>query len=189
MATSTVNERALASSLTQRLTSHIVASGGITTISAPATGEPLATLLTSTADDVRIAYDRARAAQAAWAALPVKERIKPFLKLSKAITKRRAEILDIVQLETGKARKHAFEEVMDVALCSLYYAREAPGLLKPRRRQGMVPLFTRVSERRQPKGVVGLISPWNYPLALGVTDIVPALLAGNAVVHKPDTQT
>ncbi|MGH3389850.1 MAG: succinic semialdehyde dehydrogenase, partial [Actinomadura sp.] len=42
---------------------------------------------------------------------------------------------------------------------------------------------------RQPKGVVGLISPWNYPLALGVTDIVPALLAGNAVVHKPDTQT
>jgi aldehyde dehydrogenase (NAD+)/succinate-semialdehyde dehydrogenase/glutarate-semialdehyde dehydrogenase len=189
MATSTVNERALASSLIQRLTSHIVSSGGITTISAPATGEPLATLLTSTADDVRAAYDRARAAQAAWAALPVKERVKPFLRLSKAIVSRRSEILDIVQLETGKARKHAFEEVMDVALCSLYYAREAPGLLKSHRRQGMVPMFTRVSERRQPKGVVGLISPWNYPLALGVTDIVPALIAGNAVVHKPDTQT
>jgi succinate-semialdehyde dehydrogenase / glutarate-semialdehyde dehydrogenase len=189
MASSKVSERALASSLVQRLTSHIVSSGGVTTISAPATGEPLATLLTSTADDVRTAYDRARAAQVAWAARPVKERIEPFLQLAKVITKRRAEILDIVQLETGKARKHAFDEVMDVALCSLYYAREAPALLKPHRRKGIVPLLTRVSERRQPKGVVGLISPWNYPLALGVTDIVPALIAGNAVVHKPDTQT
>src|SRR4051794_13153447 len=123
MATSTLNERALAPGLIQRLTSHICASGDTITIPAPATGEPLATLPMSTAGDVHTAYDRAGAAQAAWAALPVKERVKPFMRLSRAVTKRRAEILDIVQLETGKARKHAFEEVMDVALCSLYYGR------------------------------------------------------------------
>src|SRR5207249_3389038 len=99
---------------------------------------------------------------------------------------RRAEILDIVQLETGKARRHALEEVLDVAGCALYYARRAPRLLAPKHRQGAFPLATRVREHRRPKGVVGLISPWNYPLSLGVTDVVPALLAGNAVVHKPD---
>jgi succinate-semialdehyde dehydrogenase/glutarate-semialdehyde dehydrogenase len=52
-----------------------------------------------------------------------------------------------------------------------------------------MPAATRVIEFRHPKGVVGVISPWNYPLALGLTDAVPALLAGNTVVHKPDTQT
>ena len=76
-----------------------------------------------------------------------------------------------------------------MALCSLYYARRAPGLLKPRRRQGMMPGVTRVQELRHPKGVVALIAPWNYPFALGASDIAPALMAGNAVIHKPDTQT
>ncbi|NUR91803.1 MAG: succinate-semialdehyde dehydrogenase (NADP(+)), partial [Nonomuraea sp.] len=138
---------------------------------------------------VREAYAKARLAQAEWARRPAAERARPFLRLHDAILDRRDEILDIVQDETGKARKHAFEEVLDVAGCSLYYARRAPGLLAPRRRQGIFPVATRVSELRQPKGVVALISPWNYPLSLGVTDAVPALMAGNALVHKPDTQT
>ncbi len=52
-----------------------------------------------------------------------------------------------------------------------------------------MPGLTRVQELRHPKGVVALISPWNYPFALGASDIAPALMAGNAVIHKPDTQT
>jgi succinate-semialdehyde dehydrogenase/glutarate-semialdehyde dehydrogenase len=190
MATPRVPEQAPATARIERLASRIVSSGGgTTTITAPFTGEPLAELRVTTADDVRLAYDRARAAQEAWAALPVRERAKPFLRLVDAAVDRREEILDIVQLETGKARRHAFEEVLDVSLCSLYYARRASRLLKARRRQGIIPGLTRAYELRRPKGVVGLISPWNYPLSLGVTDIVPALIAGNAVVHKPDTQT
>ena len=51
------------------------------------------------------------------------------------------------------------------------------------------PVLTKVTENRIPKGVVGIITPWNYPLALAVSDVIPALVAGNAVVHKPDTQT
>jgi aldehyde dehydrogenase (NAD+)/succinate-semialdehyde dehydrogenase/glutarate-semialdehyde dehydrogenase len=78
---------------------------------------------------------------------------------------------------------------MDAAGCALYYARRAPGLLRPHRRQGLIPLATRTVELRRPKGVVALISPWNYPLALTAPDATPALLAGNAIVHKPDTQT
>ncbi|MER6513079.1 succinic semialdehyde dehydrogenase [Nonomuraea sp. NPDC001636] len=168
---------------------HVTSSGKTREITAPFTGEPLAELPISTADDVRLAYERARAAQAEWAARPAAARARPFLLLHDAILDRRDEILDIVQNETGKARKHAFEEVLDVAGCSLYYARRASGLLAPRTRKGIFPGATRVTELRQPKGVVALISPWNYPLSLGVTDAVPALLAGNALVHKPDTQT
>ena len=136
-----------------------------------------------------IAYDRARAAQREWARLRPSERVRPFLRLHDLVLGRQQEILDILQLETGKARWTAFEEVIDVAGCSLYYARHAPELLRPRRRAGALPLATRVTELRHPKGVAALITPWNYPLALGATDAIPALLAGNAVVAKPDTQT
>ncbi|MEW2355151.1 succinic semialdehyde dehydrogenase [Spirillospora sp. NPDC029432] len=195
MASPTVPARGAAAhslpqALIERLTSHIVAGGGqTTTIPTPFTGEDLATVPLSSADDVRRAHERAREAQRAWARLPVSERVKPFLRLADALVERRAEILDIIQIETGKARRHALEEFLDVALCSLYYARRASGLLKPKRRQGMMPGLTRVQELRHPKGVVALIAPWNYPFALGASDIAPALMAGNAVIHKPDTQT
>jgi aldehyde dehydrogenase (NAD+)/succinate-semialdehyde dehydrogenase/glutarate-semialdehyde dehydrogenase len=168
---------------------HVTSSGKTREITAPFTGEVLAELPIAGPGDVRAAYERARAAQAEWAARPAAARARPFLLLHDAILDRRDEILDIVQNETGKARKHAFEEVLDVAGCSLYYARRAPALLAPDGRKGIFPVATRVTELRRPKGVVALISPWNYPLSLGVTDAVPALLAGNAIVHKPDTQT
>ncbi|GAA2215390.1 succinic semialdehyde dehydrogenase [Nonomuraea monospora] len=168
---------------------QVTSSGRTQCVIAPFTGETLAELPISDAEDIRAAYGRARAAQAEWAARSPAERARPFLLLHDAILDRRDEILDLVQNETGKARKHAFEEVLDVAGCSLHYARRAPRLLAPRPRKGIFPAATRVTELRRPKGVVALISPWNYPLALGVTDAVPALLAGNAIVHKPDTQT
>ncbi|MEU5995947.1 succinic semialdehyde dehydrogenase [Spirillospora sp. NPDC047418] len=180
----------LSQTLIERLTARVVSDGSDSaTIPSPFTGEPLATVPLSSADDVRKAHERAREAQRAWAALPAGERVKPFLRLADALVDRRAEILDVIQLETGKARRHAMEEFLDVALCSLYYARRAPKLLKPKRRQGMMPGLTRVQELRHPKGVVSLIAPWNYPFALGASDIAPALMAGNAVIQKPDTQT
>ncbi|MEU8003034.1 succinic semialdehyde dehydrogenase [Catellatospora sp. NPDC049111] len=156
---------------------------------APLTGEPLPPVRQSTADDVALAYERARAAQSGWAALPARERARPVRRFAALLLRRQDEILDLVQRETGKARLHAHEEVLDAALVSTYYARRAPRLLRPRRRGGALPLLTYAVEVRHPLGVVGVITPWNYPLALAVTDIVPALLAGNAVVHKPDTQT
>ncbi|MDI9582054.1 MAG: succinic semialdehyde dehydrogenase [Thermobispora sp.] len=172
-----------------RIIGHVTSEGKTQEIIAPFTGRPLAEIPISTAADVRAAYATAREAQRAWAALPVEERVRPFLRLHDAILDRREELLDIVQWETGKARRHAYEEVLDVVGCTLYYARRAPRLLAPRRRQGIFPLATRTTELRHPKGTVAVITPWNYPLSLGVTDVVPALLAGNTVVHKPDTQT
>ncbi|WP_061299637.1 succinic semialdehyde dehydrogenase [Herbidospora cretacea] len=175
--------------LLDRLLRHVTSEGKTRTVVTPFTGEPLAEVPISSAEDVRLAHQKAREAQEAWAELPVKDRIKPFERLHDAIFDRRAEILDIVQWETGKARRHAYEEVLDVAASGLHYVRKAPGLLAPHARRGPFPLATRTVEVRHPRGVVALISPWNYPLSLGVSDVVPALMAGNAVVHKPDTQT
>ncbi len=192
MSTETAPARAGAtidSALAARLTSRVAGHGGTVTTIAPFTGEPLAKLPVSSPDDVAAAYKAAREAQRSWARLRPSERARPFLRLHDLVLARQREILDILQLETGKARWAAFEEVIDVAGCSLYYARHAPDLLRPRRRAGALPVATRVIERRHPKGVAGLITPWNYPLSLGATDAIPALLAGNAVVAKPDTQT
>ena len=102
---------------------------------------------------------------------------------------RQDEILDLIQLESGKARKHAFEEVLDVAIVARYYANTAERHLRPRRRRGALPLLTAAYEHHHPLGVVGIIAPWNYPLTLSVSDAMPALVAGNAVVIKPDSQT
>ena len=159
------------------------------TIRAPFTGEVLVELPQSTPGDVQVAFETARAAQQEWARRSVAERAEVFRRFHDLILDRQAQALDIVQAENGKARKHAFEEVADVANTVRYYTRVAAGHLRPRRRQGAFPVLTRTFEYRHPKGVVGIISPWNYPLTLAVSDAVPAFLAGNGVVLKPDNQT
>ncbi len=156
---------------------------------APFTGAPAASLPLSTPADVEAAVARARVAQRSWAQRSVRDRAAVLLRLHDLVLERQGEGIDILQTETGKARLHAYEEVADVAINCRWYARKGAGLLAERRRPGMVPVLTQVREVRHPKGVVGVIAPWNYPLTLAVSDSVPALLAGNAVVLKPDNQT
>ncbi|HUJ64525.1 MAG TPA: succinic semialdehyde dehydrogenase [Acidimicrobiales bacterium] len=155
----------------------------------PASDEQLGQVPRCTPADVVSAAARARAAQPAWADVPVTERTEILLRFATLVLARQEEILDLIQLESGKARRHAFEEIIDVAQVGRYYARTAPRLLRPQRKAGAIPGLTRTCEYHHPKGVVGIISPWNYPLTLGVTDALPALVAGNAVVAKPDQQT
>jgi succinate-semialdehyde dehydrogenase/glutarate-semialdehyde dehydrogenase len=140
-------------------------------------------------DDVRDAFDRARAARAEWADRPLSERIAVFEEFHGRVLDEQSSLLDVVQAETGKARLDAHEEAVDVAATARYYANHARSYLASRRRTGAVPLLTRTTEHRKPVGVVGVISPWNYPLTLSISDAVPALLAGNAVVCKPDEGT
>ena len=172
------------------LASAVVATSGDTvTTRAPFDGEPVADLPVSTEADVGTAFARARAAQAAWAGRPLGDRARVLLRLHDLVLARQDEVLDLVQRETGKARRHVFEEVVDVALNARHYARTARRDLRPAHRSGLLPVLSQVHELRHPKGVVGIVSPWNYPLTLAVSDALPALVAGNAVVHKPDTQT
>jgi succinate-semialdehyde dehydrogenase/glutarate-semialdehyde dehydrogenase len=139
--------------------------------------------------DAAAAVAAAAAAQAAWAERPIDERAALLLRFHDLLIANAREILDIIQLETGKARRHAFEELEDVAIQARYYAHSAAGHLRPRRRQGALPLLTRTTELHHPRGVIGIIAPWNYPLSLSIGDAIPALLAGNGVVLKPDAQT
>jgi succinate-semialdehyde dehydrogenase/glutarate-semialdehyde dehydrogenase len=158
-------------------------------VHAPATGRLLGTVPKGTAADVREAVRRARKAQEDWFHRTVAERAEPILRFHDLVIERQDEVLDLIQLESGKARKHAFEEVADTAIVARYYAHHADDLLAPQRRQGALPGITVAWEHHHPVGVVGIIAPWNYPLSLAVTDAIPALLAGNGVVLKPDRQT
>ncbi|MCZ7417145.1 MULTISPECIES: succinic semialdehyde dehydrogenase [unclassified Streptomyces] len=174
--------------LLARLTRDVRGSGR-TASHTPLTGDRLAELPESTPEDVATAFERARAAQRAWAARPVRERAAVLLRFHDSLLRRQAEVLDLIQLETGKARLHAHEEIQAVCLAARHYGRKAPAYLAPKRHAGAVPLLTRTRQLRQPRGVVGMISPWNYPLELSVGDALPAFAAGNAVVMKPDTET
>lgn len=158
-------------------------------VSAPADGRRLGTVPTCTPADVRAAVERARTAAADWADRPVAERAERLRAVGHTLLDRRGDLLDCVCAETGKSRRDAVEEVYDAAETARYYADEGPGMLRTRRRAGMLPLLTRTTEAVEPLGVVGFITPWNYPLSLVLADALPALLAGNAAVVKADERT
>ncbi len=181
---------ALPRELVGRLLAHAVAGGsGSVPIHAPATGVKIADLPQSSTADIETAFATARTAQHSWARVPVRERVAVLRRFHDLVLAEQGAILDIVQIEAGKSRVHAFDEVGDVAVNARYYAAAAPRLLASRSPRGVLPVLTQVEVRNRPKGVVAVISPWNYPLALAASDALPALMAGNAVVARPDNQT
>ncbi len=174
----------------RRLTRLVCASGtGTARVVSPLTGQPIGDVPQSTPADVEEAFRRARRAQVAWARTSVGERAERMRRLHDLVLDRQDEIMDLICWESGKARKHAFDEPLHIALTARHYARAAADHLAPRRVQGVVPGLTRVEVTQVPKGVVGIISPWNYPFTMALCDGLPALMAGNAVVAKPDAQT
>ena len=155
----------------------------------PFTGGPLGSVPKCTPDDVERAFARAREVQKKWRKTSFAERKAILLRYHDMVLQREDEILDLLQLEGGKARRSAFEELLDSAIVSRYYANTAEKHLRTHKRAGALPVLTQTWEYRHPVGVIGLIAPWNYPLALSISDAVPALAAGNGVVMKPDSQT
>jgi succinate-semialdehyde dehydrogenase/glutarate-semialdehyde dehydrogenase len=181
----------LDAALVERLAGLVTAAPGRPrqTSYAPFDGAVVGEVPTCTAEDVQEAQRRARVAQREWAARPLAERCAVMLRYHDLVLDRQEQVLDVAQVETGKARVSAFEELADVAMTARYYAHTAARHLRPVRRRGALPALTRAVEHHHPKGLVGVISPWNYPLTLAVSDAIPALLAGNGIVLKPDAQT
>ena len=155
---------------------------------APFTAGLLPAVPQSTPADVRDAAVRARKAQAAWAAAPLAERIRPLLRLAELVLKETDRLVDVVQWETGKSRVHASIELLGLPAVTAHYARNAAGYLAEESATSGTPGLVRTRVAHRPKGLVGVIAPWNYPLFLAVGDVVPALIAGNAVVSKADSQ-
>jgi succinate-semialdehyde dehydrogenase/glutarate-semialdehyde dehydrogenase len=156
---------------------------------APFTGRAIAELPRGTEEDVALACERARAVQPHWAARSVRRRARVLLDFHDLVLDRRNEGQDLIQLESGKARLDALNEILDTALVARHYGVHAERYLRTRRRPGAIPGLTTTYEVRHPVGVVGVIAPWNFPLILGITDALAALAAGNAVVIRPDEQS
>jgi len=173
------------------LLAHAVVSAGAATRTAhaPFTGGPVAALPQSTPEDVARAARTARSAQRRWAARPLRERTAVLERVHDLVLERQSDVLDLIQIETGKARGSAFEEVADIANLARHYAVRARRYLASRSEPGAFSVLTSARVVRHPVGVVGVVAPWNYPLSLTLGDALPALVAGNAVIVRPDPQT
>jgi acyl-CoA reductase-like NAD-dependent aldehyde dehydrogenase len=166
----------------------VATSGEHARATAPFTGAALPGVPQSTAADVAAAAARARAAQASWAALPVADRVRPLVRLAELVLKEKDRLVDVVQWETGKSRVHASIELLGLPAVTAHYASHAAGYLAEASARSGTPGLVRTRVAHRPKRLVGVIAPWNYPIFLAVGDVIPALVAGNAVVSKADSQ-
>ena len=156
---------------------------------APFTGEAFAAAPESTPEDVERAVADARDAQSRWAARGFDARTAVLERFHDLVLDHREELMDVMQLETGKSRGDAYVEVMDVAMTARYYATRVADQLASERRRAALPGLSTARVHYDPVGVVGVIAPWNYPLTLAIGDAIPALLAGNSVALKPAEET
>jgi acyl-CoA reductase-like NAD-dependent aldehyde dehydrogenase len=163
-----------------------------TTSHDPATGEELGHVAEDSAADIQRAVAIARQAQPRWAALPVRLRAQALLRVRDAIVRESDELAEIISRDSGKTRTDAItDEILPSAAAADYYAKNAKRFLADKRLKPGLALLAYKSSRivRVPVGVVGIISPWNYPFAIPFSEVAMALVAGNAVVLKVATQT
>ncbi|AUM69920.1 benzaldehyde dehydrogenase [Pseudomonas fluorescens] len=164
----------------------VPASGPLQSIIEPATGEVMMRSATADAADIAKASRDAALAQPAWAALGPRQRAAIFRKAADVAEQAFEELALYVARETGAALFKGQHEVRE----AIVLLHQAAGLLSQAHGVVLPSEAGRLSyARRQPHGVVGVISPFNFPLVLSMRSVAPALAAGNAVVLKPDPQT
>jgi succinate-semialdehyde dehydrogenase/glutarate-semialdehyde dehydrogenase len=158
----------------------------------PATGAVLRELECASDGEVHAAVGRARVAQVAWAQTGIRERIAVLREFQRRLLEKKSEIAEAITREAGKPVAEALTtEVLVVLDAARFLIENAYRLL----RDEPVPhgnLATKLKSGRlvrEPYGVVGIISPWNYPFSIPATETLAALVAGNAVVLKPSEFT
>jgi succinate-semialdehyde dehydrogenase/glutarate-semialdehyde dehydrogenase len=161
--------------------------GGRLAVEDPATGEPLCEIADATAEDALAALAAADAAQAAWAATAPRERSDILRRAFELIVERTDELAMLMSLEMGKALVEARAEVAYANDFLRWFSEEA---VRIRGSYGVSPNGrARLLTLRQPVGPCLLITPWNFPLAMGTRKIGPAIAAGCTMVVKPAKQT
>jgi len=163
-------------------------SGGRTEATSPATGETIGSVPQGTRDDARRAIAAANAAAREWAGRSAFERAAAMERVAGIIEERRDELAHTLTLDQGKPlRSESYAEVDEL----IEYWRMAAG--DARRLEGLMPPSVDASKRvlayRVPRGVVGVITPWNWPYTMAAEVVAPALASGNAVVWAPATST
>src|ERR1700719_3401701 len=153
----------------------------------PATGEALGYFEKTPPSALPQIVGRARIAQAVWARVPQRDRSARFRELRDCIMSARDRLADAVVAESGKPRVEAlFADIFVAVDAAAFFAKNAERLLRPER----VPHHSTAAKAKsgtlayEPLGVIAIISSWNYPLAIPLSQIIPAIVAGNAVVCK-----
>jgi betaine-aldehyde dehydrogenase len=154
----------------------------------PATGQPFATVALGTKEDVDRAVQAAKVAQASWGKLSYGERSAALMKFADALEAKSEELAHLESKNAGKALKLTVNGDIPFAIDNLRYfaavVRRQEGVAAGEYVGGYTSLL-----RREPIGVVGAITPWNYPFMMAVWKLAPALAAGNAIVLKPAPNT
>jgi acyl-CoA reductase-like NAD-dependent aldehyde dehydrogenase len=149
----------------------------------PATGEVLATLPRCGAEEVDAAVDAARSAQAGWAAADPMERTRVLLRLAALIEENADELARLESRDVGKPLSEAITRDVPFTVQTWLYYAGWPTKILGTTNPAKPGIFTYTL--REPVGVVGAITPWNFPMTIASWKLAPALACGNAVVHKP----
>ena len=167
-----------------------VTAHGTLEVREPGSGKLLGEVRVSTPSQVREAVASSRAAQAGWSRLPFAARRAVLLRAKELLLARAAEFSDHITRENGKTRNESlFMEVLPVADAFHYWANNAAKLLRDETIGLHLFPHKKSSLRHVPRGVIGIISPWNYPFSIPMGDAICALMAGNGVVVKPSEFT
>jgi len=156
----------------------------------PATLAPLGEIEIQTSDEVRAAVEGARKAQAEWGGLSFSERGNSMRRALRVLLARQDEFAERIVRETGKPVVEVLtSEIMPACDALAFYARRSAKILADRRVRTHLAKNKKLRIIYRPVGVVGIITPWNFPFMLSLNPTVQALMAGNAVVLKPSEAT
>jgi aldehyde dehydrogenase (NAD+) len=163
------------------------ASGETFETSVPATGETLGTFPRSDAEDVDRAVEAAKAAFEEWRLVPAPRRGEILFRFGQLLAGQKDEVAQLMSREMGKVLPEAAGDVQEAIDMSFYMGGEGRRLFGQTTPSELRDKFN--MSVRQPIGVVGVITPWNFPIAIPSWKIAPALVCGNTVVFKPATDT
>jgi acyl-CoA reductase-like NAD-dependent aldehyde dehydrogenase len=158
----------------------------------PATGDVWKRFETASRGAVFEAVARAKDAQREWAGQPVGARVRILRRFHECLYRRRREVADALTRENGKPTAEAIGSEIAIALdFAIYYSRTAPRFLRApwHNASSLAMMRKRIRVEHDPFGVIGVISPWNYPFMLSAGVVLPALVTGNAVLLKPSEFT
>lgn len=158
----------------------------------PATQEIIGTLPNLTANQITDAVAKANAAQSRWAATSVRDRLRTLDRFAELLCDQKDAVASVISREAGKPEAEALSTEILVVLDTVkYLANHVPAFLKPETIAHGNPIMKLKAGRllREPYGVIGIISPWNYPFSLPSVQTLTALATGNAVVLKPSEFT
>lgn len=153
----------------------------------PANGETLGEVLLSTAEDVDKAVAAAKRAQKQWALVPAPQRAEVLYRVGLLLKERKEKLAQILTMEMGKVIEEARGEVQEGIDMAFYMAGEGRRLFGNTTPSELKDKFA--MSIRVPVGIVGIITPWNFPIAIATWKSFPAIVAGNAVIWKPATET